>query len=80
MKNIFTSHPNSIDETYFEHLKAALCFSLNLFFASLACLIHAFFPFIFVNTAGKKVYAIVKFMKDTGRWTNLKALCEAHKE
>jgi hypothetical protein len=71
MKNIFTRHPHSINETYFEHLKAALGFSFHLLVGGLACFIHAFFPFLFVHTAGKKVHSIVSFMKKTGRWQAL---------
>lgn len=68
MKNIFTEHPNSINETYFEHLKAALGFAYDLLTGGIACLIHAFLPFLFVHTAGRKVHKIVSFMKKTGRW------------
>lgn len=76
MKNHFTTHPSSVNETYLEHLKAALGFSYHLFTAAIACTIHALFPFLFVNTAGKKVHQIVSFMKRTGRWEKLEALCE----
>ena len=71
MKNIFTQHPKSINESYLDHLKAALCFSGNLFIAAVASLIHAFLPFLFVDTASNKVYKIVEFMKRTGRWEGL---------
>lgn len=71
MKNIFTKHPSSINETYFEHLKAALGFSYHLLIGGFSCFTHALFPFLFVNTAGKKVYEMVAFMKRTGRWKKL---------
>mgnify|MGYP000100205312 CR=1 FL=1 len=74
MKNIFTDHPKSVDETYFQHMKAALFFAYNLFTGAIACIIHAFFPFLFVHTAGKKVHYIVKYMKATGRWEGLEKL------
>lgn len=46
IKAAFNDHPESVGETYCEHLQVALSFSLQLFFACLACLAHAFFPFI----------------------------------
>lgn len=76
MKNPFTHHPNSINESYLKHLKSALSFSCHLFAAALACAIHAFFPFLFENTAGKKIHRIVVFMKKTGRWDKIKKLCQ----
>lgn len=47
---LFTEHPASVDETYFEHLLTAGSFSLRMFAASLACLVHAVLPFLFVRT------------------------------
>lgn len=73
MKNIFTDHPHSVGESYIQHLKFALWFGFTLFLTSLACLVHAFFPFLFVNTAGHNVYRIVSLLKSTGRWQSLKA-------
>ncbi len=50
VKHLFTAHPASVDETYFEHLGVALSFSLKLFAGALVALVHAFFPFLFVKT------------------------------
>ena len=50
---LFTEHPASVGETYFEHLRAASGFSLRLIVAGLACFIHGLLPFLFVST-GKK--------------------------
>ncbi len=50
LKRLFTEHPASVDETYFEHMGVALGFSLRLFAAAAACLAHAFLPFLFVKT------------------------------
>lgn len=51
MKNLFTDHPKNVGETYLEHCKHASIFALNLLVAGMACLIHAFFPFLFKKTA-----------------------------
>lgn len=50
MKNIFTKHPNSIGETYFQHLRFASQFGITLMVGGMACLIHALFPFLFEKT------------------------------
>jgi hypothetical protein len=50
MKNIFTDHPNSVGETYFQHMKFASHFGFNMLIGGLACLLHAVFPFLFVKT------------------------------
>lgn len=55
MKNIFTEHPSAADETYLQHLKRACVFSGWMLLGSLACLVHAVFPFIFTETASKIV-------------------------
>lgn len=74
MKNPFTEHPNSVNETYFEHLKFAMCFSFNLFVAAIACFIHSIFPFLFKYTAGKRICKIVHCLKETGRWEALEKM------
>ena len=51
MKNIFTKHPHSVGETYFEHMRCAMKFHCTLLRLSLAALIHAIFPFWFETTA-----------------------------
>ena len=40
-KRLFTEHPSSVDEAYVEHFFAEGSFSLRMFIASLACLVHA---------------------------------------
>lgn len=61
MKNIFTQHPHSIGETYFQHMFFALRFSGGMFLCSVACLLHAFFPFIFQKTASNYIWKTVKY-------------------
>ena len=48
---IFLSHPASIGESYFEHQRNALGFSVKLIWTGLAALIHALIPALCVNTA-----------------------------
>ena len=51
----FTQHPASVDETYGEHFRFALGFSLTLFAAAGAALLHALLPFAFEKTASMLV-------------------------
>ena len=55
LKRLFTEHPASVDETYFEHVGVALSFSGNMFFGAVVCLVHAFLPFLFVKTGSNVV-------------------------
>lgn len=51
----FIAHPESIGETYWEHWRMALGFSMQLFRAGTACLIHAMVPACFVTNASRAV-------------------------
>ena len=53
--NLFTAHPNSVGETYFQHFGLAFSFFIKLLLASMAALIHAFLPFAFEKTASKAI-------------------------
>ena len=50
LRKIFTDHPSSAGETYFQHLRAALGFATAMFVGSMACLIHALVPGLCVRT------------------------------
>lgn len=60
MKNLFTDHPQQVGETYFSHAKEALRFSLTMFVGSVACFIHAIFPFLYQKTASNLLTKMVK--------------------
>lgn len=55
LTRIFLAHPHSVDETYLEHAAFAGRFSLKLFGAAFAALIHAFIPSAFDKTASRMV-------------------------
>lgn len=46
MKNPFTQHPNSVGETYFEHMLIALKGAYRLGMSSFLFVFHSFFTFI----------------------------------
>ena len=50
IKEHFTQHPASVGETYGEHFRMALGFSVHMLVGALACLVHAVLPFLFVKT------------------------------
>jgi hypothetical protein len=49
---LFTEHPATAGESYFEHMGSAMSFAAAMFTASIACFLHAFLPFLF-KTRGK---------------------------
>ena len=51
MKNPFTKHPKSVNETYLEHMMCALKFAFKLEMLAFAAIIHAVFPFLCETTA-----------------------------
>ncbi len=55
LARMFMDHPASVDETYGEHAKFAFGFSLKLFAAAGAALVHAIIPCLFEKTASKIV-------------------------
>ena len=52
---IFLDHPRSVEESYFEHMRFAGRFSLRLFGAGCAALVHAVIPCLFEKTASSMI-------------------------
>lgn len=59
MKNIFTDHPESIGETYWQHFFFASLFGIKMVAAGLACLVHAIFPMFFVKTGSNILISLI---------------------
>tara|TARA_R110000787_G_scaffold274979_1_gene383218 strand:- start:61600 stop:61851 length:252 start_codon:yes stop_codon:yes gene_type:complete len=55
MYKLFTQHPASVGETYFEHFLMAGGFALSMFAAACVCLVHAILPFMFEKTGSRMV-------------------------
>jgi hypothetical protein len=55
-RRIFVEHPQSVDESYFEHMRFAGWFASRLLCAGLAALIHALVPCLFEKTAGRMIH------------------------
>ena len=50
-----TKHLREVNETYFQHFRHAMYFSLQMLLAAIACAIHGVFPFLFERTGSKRV-------------------------
>ena len=55
MISLFTRHPESVGETYFEHMGMASSFGLKMLAAGCCCLLHGLFPFLFVKTGSTAI-------------------------
>ena len=67
MNNPFREHPNSVGETYLQHMIKALKFSIRLELLSLVCLIHSIFPFWYTKTTSDGIRRLLYEMKLRGR-------------
>lgn len=55
LQRLFTEHPASVGETYWEHLLRAGWFSGRMVLGAGACFVHAVFPFLFVKTGSRTI-------------------------
>lgn len=55
VSKLFTDHPATVGETYWQHLGSAWGFSWRMMAASLACLVHALLPFLFERTGSRTI-------------------------
>ena len=52
---LFTHHPETVGETYLEHLESASSFGSRMIVAGFACMLHGLFPFLFVTTGSQTI-------------------------
>ena len=55
MFRAFTDHPDSVGESYLEHLRAASWFAMTMFVGAAACLLHAVFPFACQTSGSRRI-------------------------
>ncbi len=55
LRELFTEHPSSVEETYAEHMGTAFSFAGRMFLGGIACFIHGFLPFLFVKTGSATI-------------------------
>ena len=63
MYNLFTNHPNKVNETYLEHMWCACKFFIKLQLLSYVALVHAVFPFLFEFTTSNGVQKLNNCLK-----------------
>ena len=55
MIKAFTQHPETVGESYFEHLGSAWGFAATMAVAAMACLLHGLFPFAFQASGSRRI-------------------------
>jgi len=55
LSRLFTEHPQTVDETYFQHMRFAAGFAVRLLGAGCAAIVHAVLPFLFEKTASRMI-------------------------
>jgi hypothetical protein len=60
MRNIFTEHPRSVNESYLEHMKVALYYGINMSLGAVFCTTHSFLPFIFKTDGSNILFRLIK--------------------
>ena len=58
LHELFTEHPDSVGETFAEHMGVAFSFAGRMFLGAVACFIHGFLPFLFVKTGSATIDAL----------------------
>lgn len=60
-------HLKNTNESYFQHMFAALKISFELFIGSLMALIHGLFPFLFTTGASNKIKKLNSFIENRNK-------------
>jgi hypothetical protein len=50
-RRLFTEHPASVNETYWQHFANAMSFGLRMIGGGIVCIVHALVPGVFCKTA-----------------------------
>lgn len=55
MIKAFTQHPETVGESYFQHLGSAWGFAATMAVGAVACLLHGLFPFAFQASGSRRI-------------------------
>jgi hypothetical protein len=55
MFRAFTEHPESVGESYFEHMGSASGFAATMAAGAVACFLHGIFPFAFQKSGSRRI-------------------------
>jgi len=58
MRKLFTDHPETVGETYFQHMYAASSFGVKMLGGAFCCFVHAVLPFMFEKSASITITAL----------------------
>ena len=58
MLRLFTEHPASVGESYFEHLRFAFRTGAMMLIGGCACLVHGLMPFLCTTTGSRTIRAL----------------------
>jgi enhancing lycopene biosynthesis protein 2 len=50
-RQLFTEHPASVNESYWQHFASAMSFGVRMIGSGFVCIVHAFIPGVFCKTA-----------------------------
>jgi hypothetical protein len=68
MIKLFTEHPDSVGETYAQHLAFATRFGGHMILGGAACFVHGLLPFLFTSTGSRTVLALhARMMRSRAR-------------
>ncbi|WAT19283.1 DUF6356 family protein [Aurantiacibacter sp. MUD11] len=62
MIRLFTEHPSTVGETYFQHFRAASRFGVAMIVGGLACLVHAVFPWVCEKSGSSMIRRLYRAM------------------
>ena len=54
-RRLFTDHPASVNETYFQHLGSAWRFGFRMIGGGIVCLLHGLLPSLFCTSASATI-------------------------
>ena len=54
-RRLFTDHPATVNESYFQHLANSASFGLRMIGGGLACFVHAFVPGVFCSKGNETI-------------------------
>jgi Family of unknown function (DUF6356) len=57
-KRLFVQHPQSVGESYFEHMAVAFGFGFKMLGGALACIVHGIVPGLFECSGSKTIVCL----------------------
>ena len=54
-RRLFTEHPATVNETYFQHFANSASLGLRMIGGGLACFVHAFLPGVFCSKGSETI-------------------------